>query len=54
MPLQIMINALSKFPIQGLHLLGRLQINFICKLNNDDDHDDDDSNNNNNINNNVY
>ena len=53
MPLQIMINALSKFPIQGLDLFGRLQINFICKLNNNDD-DDDDNNNNNNNNNNVY
>ena len=47
MPLQIMLNTLSKFPIQGLHLLGRLQISFICKLNNDDE--DDDNNNNDNV-----
>ena len=47
MPLQIMINTLSKFPIQGLDLLGRLQINFTCKLNNNDDDDDDDDDDNN-------
>ena len=46
MPLPIMINRLSESPIRDLHLLGRLQINFIGRLNNINNKNNSDGNNN--------